>query len=121
MFVTSSQQCQLLTRTPDVRERGHEGDGGNSPAKKQKKLTKHEQHLRKCATDLREAVADLKTTLTSYSLEDTETSDTIRYLSRFCDTVRSREHQRDATELAVLQFHIPLLEENDLSKLNASK
>lgn len=106
--------------TPDVKKRGNEGDDGA----KKRRHEQQEECLREYATDLREAVSDLKIILTSYSSEDTKTSNFIRYLSEFCDRgpeVPSRQHQFDAIDLAVRQYPIPLLKENGISKMDPSE
>ena len=75
----------------DSGKRGYDGDDSDKPAKKQKKLTKHEQleeGLQQKATILEKALANLKSTLTSHPLEDREASDIIRVLLRFCDAVK---------------------------------
>jgi len=105
----------------DSGKRGYDGDDSDKPAKKQKKLTKHEQleeGLQQKATILEKALANLKTTLTSYTLEDKEASDFIRLLLTFCDEVKCGEHWRNATQAELLEFPLQLLEENDLAKLN---
>jgi hypothetical protein len=118
--MSGSESIDTDSSTSYVRKRGYEGDDSDQPPKKQKKLTKHEQleeRLRQEATILGNALAVLKVTLTSYSLDDKETNDIIRVFSIVCDEVKNGE-QRDATQLEVLQYPIQLLEENCLSKLN---
>jgi hypothetical protein len=108
-------------KNTDSGKRGYDGDDSDKPSKKQKKLTKHEQleeGLQQKATILGKALDDLKTTLTSYTLEDKEANDFIRVLLTFCDEVKCGEHQRNAAQAELLEFPLQLLEENDLAKLN---
>jgi hypothetical protein len=68
----STTDAGSSTSESDIIKRGYEGDDGDKPAKKQKKPTKQEQQeqsLREYATALGKAVAGLRTTLTTYSLE----------------------------------------------------
>jgi hypothetical protein len=115
------QKTDAGSSTSGVKKRGYEGSDGDKPAKKQKQPTKHEQQeqsLRELATALGTALAELKATRAIYSLEDKLTSDIIRGLSALCEEVKRHELLLDATSLPVLRYSVPLLEENELSKLD---
>jgi hypothetical protein len=83
------------------------------------KHEKQEQSLRENATALRKGCG--RSQNHTHNLLVGGRGDIIGGWSQICEEVQLHEHRRHATVLTVLGYPIPLLEENDLSKLNPRK
>lgn len=125
--MSTSETSDASTNVSNPRKRGYETedeDDDQTPAKKQKKLTKDEQRqddLLENALHVQKSLALLVEMLETFSLLDPVMKTHVRFLSLLCDSVEISKKPRRASALKVLDTPIEQLGDEILSKLDPRK